>query len=93
MRRSGVSPAASVSPLVKPMRISLISGEGDLRIPSFTRSHVVGDGPNTARGGGVIERKRKKERNPLQRGYSKGHRCPRGVYSPILEGWVSKRRH
>jgi len=27
--------------------------------------------------------KKRKEKNPLQRGHSKGHRCPRGVYSPI----------
>ncbi len=53
MRCSGVSPAVSVSPLVKPMRTSLTSGEGDLRVPSFMRSHVVGDRPNASRGGGV----------------------------------------
>ncbi len=29
---------------------------------------------------------RKKERNPLQRGKNEGHRCPRGVYSPIGQG-------
>ena len=43
MRYSGVSPAASVSPPVKRMRIVLTSGEGDLRIPSFKRSPVVDD--------------------------------------------------
>ena len=35
MRCSGVSPVASVSPLVDPMKISLTSGEGDVRAPSF----------------------------------------------------------
>ncbi len=29
--------------------------------------------------------KERKERNPLQRGYNEGHRCPRGVYSPIWQ--------
>ena len=59
MHCSGVSPAASVSPLVNPMRISLTSGKGDLRVPSFMKSHVVGDWPNAARGGGVgLVRKR-----------------------------------
>ena len=53
MRCSGVSPAASVSPLVNPMRSSLTSGEGDVRVSSFMRSFVVGDWPNAARGGGV----------------------------------------
>ena len=48
-----MSPAASVSPLVKPMRISLTSGEGDVRVPSFKKSHVVDHWPNSARGGGV----------------------------------------
>jgi hypothetical protein len=42
---------------------------------------------------GLWAAKKGKERKLLQRGYSKGHWCPRGVYSPILEGWVSKRRH
>ena len=36
---------------------------------------------------------RKKERNPLQRKYYGEHRCLRGVYIPILEGWVSKLWH
>ncbi len=53
MRCSGVSPAALLSPLVNPIRISLTSGEGDLRVPSLMRSLVVGDGPSAARGGGV----------------------------------------
>ena len=53
MRCSGVSPAASVSPLVNHMRISLTSGVDDVRVPSFTRSFVVGGWPKTARGGGV----------------------------------------
>ena len=44
---------ALVSPQVKPMRVSLTSGEGDLRVPSFIRSHVVEDWPDSARGGGV----------------------------------------
>ncbi len=35
------------------MRISLTSGEGDLRVPSFKRSRVVEDWPSSARGGGV----------------------------------------
>ena len=47
-----MSPAASVSPLVKPMRISLTLGEGDLRVPSFKRSHAVDDWPDSALGGG-----------------------------------------
>ncbi len=50
---SGVSPLASVSPLVKPMRTSLTSGEGDLKIPSFKRSPVVDDWPESSRGSGV----------------------------------------
>jgi hypothetical protein len=53
MRCSGVSPVASVSPQVKPMRISLTSGEGDVRLPSFMRSHVVEDWPNSVRREGV----------------------------------------
>jgi len=53
MRGSGVSPAASASPLVNLMKISLTSGRGDVRFQSFTRSHVVGDWPNTARGEGM----------------------------------------
>ena len=42
-----------MSPQVKPMRVSLASGEGNLRVPSFMRSPVVEDWPNAARGGGV----------------------------------------
>ena len=49
---SGVSPAASVSPLVNPTRISLTSGEGDVRVPFFKGNPVVGEWPNAARGGG-----------------------------------------
>ena len=48
-----MSPAASVSPLVNPMRISLTSGEGDARVPPFRRSHVVDEWPSSARGVGV----------------------------------------
>ena len=54
MRSSGVSPAASGSPLVNPTRISLTSGEGDVRVPFFMRSHVIGDWPNAAREGGLV---------------------------------------
>ncbi len=44
---------------MKPMRISLTSGVGDPRVPSFKRSHVVDDWPSSARGGGVgLVRKR-----------------------------------
>ncbi len=50
---SGVSPAASVSPLVNPMRISLTSGEGYVSVSSFRRSLDVGDWPNAAFGGDV----------------------------------------
>ena len=53
MRCAGVSPVASVSPRVEPMRISLTSGEGDLRVPSFRKCPVVEDWPLSARGGGV----------------------------------------
>ena len=53
MRCSGVSPVASGSPQVKPMRISLTSGEGDVRVPSFRRSPVVEDWPSSGRGEGV----------------------------------------
>jgi len=53
MRCSGVSPAVSVSPLVNPMRTSLTSGEGDLRLPSSMTSHVVGNWSNASREGGV----------------------------------------
>ena len=53
MRCAGVRPVTSVSPQVNPMRVSLTSGEGDLRVPSFMRSLVVEDWPNSARGGGV----------------------------------------
>ena len=53
MRCSGVSPAASVSPLVKPVRISFTLGEGDLRVLSFKWRPVVDDWPDSARGGGV----------------------------------------
>ena len=53
MRCAGVSPAASVSPQVKPMRVSLTSGEGVLRIPSFMRSPIVEGWPTPARGGVV----------------------------------------
>ena len=53
MRCAGVSPVASVSPQVKPMRTSLISGEGDLKVSSFKRSLVVDDLPSSARGRGV----------------------------------------
>ena len=53
MRCSGVSPAASVSPIVNPMSISLTSAEGGFRVPSFKRSPVVEDWPNSAPGGGV----------------------------------------
>jgi hypothetical protein len=37
-------------------------------------------------------RKKEKRKNeiPYKEGYLKGHRYPRGVYSPRLEGWVSK---
>jgi hypothetical protein len=51
MRCSGVSPELSVSPRVNPMRMSLTSGEADLRVPSFMKRFVVGDLPNAARGG------------------------------------------
>ncbi len=51
MRCAGVRHMASVSPQVKPMRISLTSGEGDLRIPFFMRNLVVDDLLNSARGG------------------------------------------
>ena len=50
MRCAGVSPVASVSQHVKPMRISLTSGEGDVRVPSFKRSLVIEDWPSYARG-------------------------------------------
>ena len=53
MRCSGVSPVASVSPQVKPMTISLTSGEGDVRLPSFRRSPVVEDWPKSFWGEGV----------------------------------------
>ena len=53
MRCSGVSPTASVSPLVYPMRISLTSGEGDVRVMSFMRTNVAGGWPNAAREGCV----------------------------------------
>ena len=53
MHFAGVRPVASVSPHVKPMRVSLTSGEGDMRVPSFIRSPVDDDLPNSARGGGV----------------------------------------
>ena len=39
---------------VKPMRISLTSGEGDLRVPTFKRSLVVEDWPSSTQGGGVV---------------------------------------
>ena len=52
MRCAGVSPVASLSPQVKPMRISLTSGEGDLRVPSFKMSLIVEVWPSSARGGG-----------------------------------------
>ena len=44
---------AYVCPLVNPTRISLTSGEGGLRVPSFTRSPIVVVGPNSPGGGGV----------------------------------------
>ena len=50
---SGVSSAASVSPLVNPVRISLTSGEGDVSVPSFKRSPDVGDWPDATLGGDV----------------------------------------
>ena len=50
---SGMSPATSVSPLVNPTRISLTLGEGDVIVPSFMRSPVVGDWLKAARRGGV----------------------------------------
>ena len=53
MRCAGVRPVALVSPQVKPMRVSLTSEEGDLRVQSFIRSLVVEAWPNFARGGGV----------------------------------------
>ena len=53
MRFAGVRFVASVYPQVKHMMISLTSGEGDLRAPSFMRSLVVKDWPNSARGVGV----------------------------------------
>ena len=40
MRWAGESPGASVSPLVNPMRVSLTSGEGGVRVPSFHRRPV-----------------------------------------------------
>ena len=53
MRCAGVSPVASLSPLVKPMRTSLTSGKGDVRVPSFMRSLVVEDWPSSVMGEGT----------------------------------------
>ena len=42
-----------MSLLVKPMRTSLTPGEGDFKIPSFKRSPVIDDWPESSRGIGV----------------------------------------
>ena len=44
MRWPGESPSASVSPLVNPMRISMTSGEVDVRVPSFMRRPSLSQG-------------------------------------------------
>ena len=53
MRWAGESPAAAESPLVKPMRTSRTSGEGDARDPFLRRRPVVGAAVDPSRGGGV----------------------------------------
>ena len=53
MRWSGDSPSAAVSPFVKPMRTSLTSGGGEVRVPSLSRRPVVGAVDDPSRGGGV----------------------------------------
>ncbi len=53
MRRAGDSPSAAVSPLVKPMRTSLTTREGDVKVPSFRRRPVSGAAVDPSRGGGV----------------------------------------
>ena len=41
LRWAGESPGAPVSPLVNPMRVSLTSGEGGVRVPSFQSKPAV----------------------------------------------------
>ncbi len=53
MRWLGDSPPAAMSPLVKPMSTSLISGEGDAGVPSFNRKLVRIASMDPSRGGGV----------------------------------------
>ncbi len=53
MRWAGDSPSAAVSPLVKPMRTSLASWEGDVRVPFLIRRPVSGAAVDPSRGGGV----------------------------------------
>ncbi len=50
---SGDSPSAAVSPLVKPMRTSMISWERDVRVPSFVRRLVWVTSTVPSLGGGV----------------------------------------
>ena len=49
MRWPGESPSAFVSPSVNPIRISLISGEGDVRVPPRMRRPFVDAWIDTSR--------------------------------------------
>ena len=73
MRWSGVIPVASVSPLVNTTRVSLTSGEGDVRVPSFRRFYIAENWPNAAQEGRCGSCSQAEiEIYPLQKGVIKG---------------------